>query len=252
MVDIKQAVTAYLQKNNFSKIQLTTALIDMDGVLYDSMKNHTAAWFRMATEMGIDCERNEFYCYEGMTGVATINILFQRAYGKNATEEQAKDLYKKKAQYFIELGEPVLMPDADRMLRTLKENDITPILVTGSGQNSLLNRLDIDYPNIFQPAHRITAHDVTHGKPNPEPYLKGMELAHSLPNQSIVIENAPLGVEAGHSSGCFTIGITTGPIPINEMWDSGADIVFSSMTEFANALPELIGCFKKLFLNDYN
>ncbi|MDE6866981.1 MAG: beta-phosphoglucomutase, partial [Muribaculaceae bacterium] len=64
------------------------ALIDMDGVLYDSMKLHTLAWYRMMTELGIPCERDEFYLYEGMTGKATINRLFQRAYGRDASQEE--------------------------------------------------------------------------------------------------------------------------------------------------------------------
>lgn len=249
MKDIKTAIQNYISNSNSDKLELTTALIDMDGVLYDSMKNHTAAWYRMATEMGIDCERNEFYRYEGMTGVATINILFQRAYGRDTTELEANELYKKKAQYFTEFGDPVKMPDAERMLNTIKQHGITPVLVTGSGQKSILDRLNLDYPYIFKPDNRITSHDVAHGKPHPEPYLKGMELAKALPWQSIVIENAPLGVAAGHASGCFTIGITTGPIPEEEMWKSGADIVFSSMTEFADHLPELIQIFNNITIS---
>jgi len=36
------------------------AMIDMDGVLYDSMKYHTLAWKRMTDEIGLDCTREEF------------------------------------------------------------------------------------------------------------------------------------------------------------------------------------------------
>lgn len=221
------------------------ALIDMDGVLYDSMKNHTAAWFRMATELGIDCTRNEFYAYEGMTGAATINILFRRAYGRDASPEEAKALYARKVQYFIEMGEPALMPGAAQMLSTLRDSGITCVLVTGSGQHSILDRISHDYPGIFAPGMRVTALDVTHGKPDPEPYLKGLQLAACQPSEAIVIENAPLGVLAGHRAGCFTVGVTTGPIPEAEMTGAGADIVYSSMPEFAQKLPTLINAFKQ-------
>ena len=44
------------------------ALIDMDGVLYDSMKWHTLAWKKMMESVGVECDRDEFYLYEGMTG----------------------------------------------------------------------------------------------------------------------------------------------------------------------------------------
>ena len=61
------------------------ALIDMDGVLYDSMKWHTLAWKKMMESVGVECDRDEFYLYEGMTGEATIDLLFRRAFGHHAS-----------------------------------------------------------------------------------------------------------------------------------------------------------------------
>ena len=67
-----------------------------------------------------------------------------------------------------------------------------------------------------------------------------MQLAGVSPSQAIVIENAPLGIEAGDRAGAFTIGVTTGPIPVEEMERAGAAIVFPSMEAFADALPSLL------------
>ena len=78
------------------------------------------------------------------------------------------------------------------------------------------------------------------GKPNPEPFLKGMAKAEKKSNQCIVIENAPLGVQAAHAAGCFTIGVTTGPIPEKDLYKAGADIVYKNMDELAAALPSLL------------
>lgn len=239
-MDEQSAIKKYLVRNDIPHMEINAALIDMDGVLYDSMKNHTAAWYRMVTELGIKCSRDEFYLYEGMTGAATINLLFNRAFGHPATREQMKELYHKKTVYFSELPKPEPMPGAGEMLNILKQNNITPVLVTGSGQSSLIDRLNSDYPGMFMPQNKITAHDVKHGKPNPEPYLKGLERVKSQPYQAIVIENAPLGVAAGHASGCFTIGITTGPVPESKLWENGSDIVYKSMPEFACSLPGLL------------
>ena len=244
MTDEKKSVDRYFASVRKSVTGVKAALIDMDGVLYDSMKNHTAAWYRMATELGIQCTRDEFYAYEGMTGAATINILFRRAYGRNATPNEVKELYGRKARYFIEMGEPQLMPGAADMLGILRDAGVTRVLVTGSGQRSILDRLDRDYPGIFEHDKRVTALNVSHGKPDPEPYLKGQQLAGCNACEAIVIENAPLGVLAGHRSGCFTVGITTGPIPEADMVASGADIVYRPMPEFAKRLPDLLNAFK--------
>ena len=216
------------------------ALIDMDGVLYDSMKYHTLAWQQMMSEIGVECDRNEFYLYEGMTGKATIDLLYRRAFGHDCDPEEAKKLYARKSELFQQLGKREPMPNADKMLSALKEAGLRCVLVTGSGQLSLLDSLDIDYPGIFAPADRVTALDVKHGKPDPEPYLKGLEIAGVTPQEAIVIENAPLGVKAGKAAGIFTVAVTTGPIPEEEFTKEKADIIFPSMEIAASHITELL------------
>lgn len=238
--DIKQAVDNYLRRTGHARFEPKAALIDMDGTLYDSMKSHTAAWHRMMTEVGITTPREEYYLFEGMTGAETINMLFKRTFNREATEEEKTGLYKRKTEYFNELPKVGAIPGADRMLSILAENNISRVLVTGSGQSSTIDRLKTDFPGAFLPGMMITSRDVARCKPDPEPYLKAMRLAHVDPWQSIVVENAPLGVTAGSRAGAFTVGITTGPIPAEEMWRAGADIVFPTMETFADALPALL------------
>lgn len=214
------------------------ALIDMDGVLYDSMKYHTLAWKRMMTEAGVECSREEFYLYEGMTGAATIDLLFRRAFGHGCPQEKISELYSLKTKYFRESGANERMPGADRMIRSLMKHGIRRVLVTGSSQASLLDSIGSDYPGAFMPGDRVTALDVTKGKPDPEPYLKGLAIAGASPVEAIVIENAPLGVRAGKKSGIFTVAVTTGPIPRVEFEKENADIIFPSMAEFADYLEQ--------------
>lgn len=214
------------------------ALIDMDGVLYDSMPGHTKAWERMVSELGIECTRDEFYLYEGMTGKATINLIYRRAYGRDCTDEEADRLYAIKSKYFRDSGMRPLMAGADRMLAALGRLGMQRVLVTGSAQRSLLEALERDYPGVFPEDKRVTALDVTEGKPAPEPYLKGAAKAGVAPSRCIVVENAPLGVRAGKAAGCFTIAVTTGPIPREEFEKEGADLIFPSMPAFAAWLEE--------------
>lgn len=219
--------------------RLRGALIDMDGVLYDSMPGHTLSWKRMMDGVGIDVPRDEFYLYEGMTGKATINLLMQRAFGHGVSDEEAARLYAVKSANFKALGPAPKMPGADRMLAALESLGLKRVLVTGSGQASLLDKLERDYPGVFPAGRRVTAHDVTHGKPDPEPYLKGAELIGEAPGQCLVVENAPLGVRAGKASGCFVCAVTTGPIPRVEFEKVNADMIFNSMDDFADYLESL-------------
>lgn len=238
--NIIDAVAGYKARTGYQNPDIRCALIDMDGTLYDSMPFHARAWQRMVSELGIDCKAEEFFAYEGMTGKATINLLMQRAFGKSVTDEEAAALYAKKSQYFKEIYEARIMPGAKELVGTLIQKGITPILVTGSGQASLMERLSDDFDGAFPPDLRVTSRDVKIGKPSPEPYLMGLKIGNVQPWEAIVVENAPLGVQSGVNAGIFTIGVNTGPIAEELLWEAGADIVFDSMVRCAESLTELL------------
>ena len=122
------------------------------------------------------------------------------------------------------------------MLKEVKNLGLTIAVVTGSGQQSLLQRLEDNYPGIFRPELIVSSKDVRHGKPNPEPYLLGLERTGLKPWEAIVVENAPLGVQAAVAAGIFTIAVNTGPLPESVLLQSGADLLFPSMTALAEAL----------------
>lgn len=201
------------------------ALIDMDGVLYDSMPYHCRAWRATMLEEGLDIPEQEFFLYEGMTGPATINLLMKREKGVELTQEECKAIYARKADRFKDMVMPVAMPGAAEKIRLFRDAGLKTVLVTGSAQGSLLSRLDEDYPGVFPPHMRVTALDVTHGKPHPEPYLRGLEKAGVEAAEAVVLENAPLGVRAGKAAGIFTIAWTTGPIPRSAFEAEGADLI---------------------------
>lgn len=233
-------IQKFLSSHNYINMIPRAALIDMDGTLYDSMPSHARAWRTMMAEVGIDVPVEDFFRYEGRTGKSTINLLFKKHFGRPATDDEVRELYKRKTELFSAMEPVKPMEGAAEMLHFLESVEIKRVLVTGSGQSSLLARLNEDYPGAFPLDMRVTAHDVTKGKPSPEPYFKAMEIADCKPNECIVVENAPIGVESGHASGAFTVGVNTGPIDIRELEEAGADIVFPSMKDFAEALPLLV------------
>ena len=222
----------------------TTLSLKMHGVLYDSMKNHVEAWYRTLTPMGFKCSKDEFYLYEGRTGASTIKYLFDKHFGKQVSDDECAEIYKIKEKHFNALEKIVPMPGADLMLQRIIGNGIRPVLVTGSGQGSLLDRLDHDYPGVFEQQYKVTAYDVKIGKPSPEPYLMGLSKAGVKANEAIVIENAPLGVVSGTAAQIFTIAVNTGPIPAQALIEAGADMVFPSMPDFANHVDKLIHTLK--------
>lgn len=228
----KEAISHYLLKTGHSHISLKTTLFDMDGVLFNSMPYHADAWHTVMKRHGLDLSREEAYLHEGRTGAATINIVYQRSFGKDATPEMIESIYAEKSKEFNRHPEPERMPGAWEVLQKIKKDGIRPVLVTGSGQLSLLDRLAHHFPGMFDREHMVTAFDVKYGKPNPEPYLMGLEKAGAKANEAIVVENAPIGVQAGVAAGIFTIAVNTGPLDEKVLWDAGANLVFPSMQAF--------------------
>lgn len=216
---------------------IKAALVDMDGVLYDSMPFHARSWHKLFTDLGVTTSNpDEYYLYEGMKGSDTIGMILQRELHRATTEEERNEIYSRKAELFRHCGDAPPMPGADMMLQGLRKHGLDTILVTGSAQGSLLDGLDRDYPGFFPKDKRVTALDVKNGKPHPEPYLKGLEKAGVSAGEAIVVENAPLGVRSAKAAGCFTIAVTTGPVPRKAFEDEGADLIFPDMISFAKWL----------------
>lgn len=235
-----EILTNYLQKNKFENLDLRAVLFDMDGIIYDSMPAHDISWRQTMEEWGLETEPNEIFIQEGRPAKFTIDLIYQRNLKRDATEQEIKDIYKRKTELFFEHDTGALIPGIHKTIKIVKENDLIPILVTGSGQTGLWERLNGDLPNIFTPETMITAFEVEIGKPDPEPYLMGLEKAGNLkPNQAIVIENAPLGVESAHRANIFTIAVNTGPIHDQLLIDAGADLLMDSLDSLNSALPKL-------------
>lgn len=229
----EQAIQNYLKEKGHSKINLKAVLFDMDGVLFDSMKNHAKAWNKAMSMYGMNLSEEEAYMHEGRTGASTINIVCMRERGCNADEEEIKKIYQTKSDIFNTLPKAEPMPGAYTLLRNIKESGLQPVLVTGSGQLSLIDNLNHHFPGIFQKEFMVTAFDVKYGKPNPEPYLMGLKKAGIAPNEAVVVENAPLGVKAGVAAGIFTIAVNTGPLPDSALLDEGANLLFGSMQKLS-------------------
>jgi HAD superfamily hydrolase (TIGR01509 family) len=217
---------------------LKAILFDMDGVLFDSMPNHAYAWSHAMTQFGLAMTAEEAYMNEGRTGSGTINILAQRYWHRDATDEEIQRIYKAKSDMFGTLPAPQPMAGARELLEMVKAAGRRIVLVTGSAQESLLANLERHFPGCFREELMVTGSDAKRGKPDPEPYLMGLQKAGIAAEEAMVVENAPLGVEAAHAAGIFTIAANTGPLPDSILLQSGADIVCPNLFSVADFLKE--------------
>lgn len=244
-------VAKYLEKNNFERFEPMVALFDMDGVLYDSMWNHAQSWHESMAHYDIPMTEMDAFRYEGMRGVETIRLVTRQHRGQAVSEKEAEEMYKYKTECYRKKKTAPMIPSVHQLQENLHNKGIKIGVVTGSGQASLIDRILHDFDGLVSPEMIVTAHDVKHGKPAADPYLMGMDKATRVlqaegrmgmtdcvkPYQTIVFENAPLGVKAAVAARCLTVAVNTGPLPDDILWEAGADVVVKTMQDAIDLLP---------------
>ena len=232
---MNKEIKQYIEKHGFERFEPKAVLFDMDGVLYDSMSRHAIAWQQSMAEFGIVMTEADAYATEGARGIDTIRSMVLRQRGENITLERAQEMYDEKSRLFHEMGVAPLMPGILGLMENIRSQGLRIGVVTGSGQRPLIKRLLTDFWDFLDEQHIVTAYDVTRGKPAPDPYLMGMQKAGVEPWQTVVVENAPLGVRAGVAAGAFTIAVNTGPLPDEVLLSGGANMLFKRMTDLRDA-----------------
>ena len=211
---------------------------DMDGVLFNSMPHHAIAWEEVMKEHDLSFTAYDCYLNEGRTGESVIREAMWKARNRDATPDEIKQIYTEKSELFNLLaqqaGGTVVIDGVAEVLRYVQSTGSQIWVVTGSGMRSLLDNLNNALPPVFQRDRMITAFDVTHGKPDPEPYLKAWERSGLKKEECFVIENAPLGIRSGKAAGLTVYAVNTGILTREDL--AQADQVFDSMAELLSFL----------------
>lgn len=172
-------------------------LFDMDGVLIDSAPAVERVWRVWASSHGLDPESIVAQAH-GRRSVETIRAV---APGLDAEKE---NIVVEQMEIDDKDGVTAL-PGAADLLRSLPADRFA--LVTSATRPLAVARMG--YAGLPVPANLITADDVVHGKPSPEPYLKGAALLGVATADCVVFEDTPAGLAAGHAAGAQTIGLCT-------------------------------------------
>ena len=225
---------------SFSLRNKSAILFDMDGVLYDSMPNHSKAWSQAMEKFGMHMSPHDVYMNEGATGHDTVVRISLRDRGYEATPSEIDDIYSYKASLFRSMPEARVMPGALEVFRKAAAAGLKILIVTGSGQKNLIERVQRDFEGYITRERMVTAFEVTRGKPYPDPYLKGLSIAGVPASEAVVVENAPLGIRAGVAAGIDTIAVNTGPLEDEILQAEGPVMLMHSMQELADRFETLL------------
>ena len=189
-------------------------LFDLDGVLVDStecVRRVCTAW---AISRGLDAERVlEFGQGRRVqetvrTWVPHLDLETEIATLVGMESRETDGLYP--------------IPGADTLVASLPPNTWA-VVTSGARPVATLRLRHVGLPI---PQTLITADDVRHGKPDPEGYLAAARALGRAPDDCVVIEDAPAGLDAAHAAGMRSIGII-GTFPASRLRD--ADVVLDRL-----------------------
>jgi beta-phosphoglucomutase len=205
-------------------------LFDMDGVITDSMPYHYEAWRRIFEGFGISVSREEILQREGEQGLVTLETILSREGRKLPLEEKKKALEDKEA-VFRSLARPTLFPGAEAIVKALRARRKRLALVTGTSRQEAETNLPPSLISCFDVL--ISGDMVTQGKPHPEPYRTALQRLDASAEDSLVIENAPYGIQSAKRAGLRCIAVTTS-LPAEYLWE--ADQTVQDLEELRSLL----------------
>ncbi len=209
-------------------------LFDMDGVITDTMKFHYEAYYRVFEPLGVSLTPLDVYLTEGMPSLEVGRALVKK-YSLKIDDEEVKTVIEQKRELYRKLaaGHIQMYPGVKNTIDLLRDNSIKLALVSGSNRISVTTVLDeIGMNGEFDAI--VTGIDTERGKPYPDPYVKGMDMLGIPGENSVVIENAPLGIKSAKAAGVdYVIAVTT-TLPASYLGE--ADDIMPSFTDVEDCL----------------
>jgi sugar-phosphatase len=174
-------------------------LFDNDGTLISSLESVHRSWSRWAREYGISADEFAQVELHGRPAVEIVAELLpaECVQGALARIEQLEidD---------VPNGGVEVLPGTKELLSTLPPGNWAVVTsATRPLAEARLREVGIDFPEL------VAAEDITHGKPDPEPYLLAARRLGVDPARCVVFEDAPAGLRSARAAGMRTVALAT-------------------------------------------
>jgi sugar-phosphatase len=229
-----------LRISRASSLTCEALLFDMDGTLVNSMACVEGAWRAWAARHGLDARA----LLEDSHGRQNQETILRVAPHLNTPDELAH-----LARLEEDCRDVVAVPGARELLSALAVDGLVGAdglvsadpfgraaehwaVVTSAWRS--LAEIRLGCAGLPLPRVLVTAEEVSRGKPDPAGYLLAAERLGVSPAACIVVEDAPVGVEAGRAAGMRVIGIAT-TYPHERLERAGCEICVEDLRSIALA-----------------
>ena len=174
-------------------------LFDFDGVLVDTETQYTHMW---------DAIGRDFLGEEGF-GWKIKGQTLKDIYASHIPDPEMQVSVTERLDEYERQMAYEFIPGVPEFLKTLKEAGVPTAIVTSSNDKKMANVYRA-LPQIKSLVDMIlTSEHFTKSKPDPECFLKGMELLGGTPADTVIFEDSIHGLTAARASGAKVIGLAT-------------------------------------------
>ncbi|MDQ6722854.1 MAG: HAD family phosphatase [Thermoproteota archaeon] len=189
----------------------------MDGVLIDAMPYHAEA-FQIAfrEEADIEIDKKEIFLLEGMPGPELAREIFKREKNdKYIDDNLVEKICKRKEQLFKKNQKAKAFEGVKELIDSLNCDNCVKAVVSGASKQEVESLLDKNNLRNFYVI--VTGDDLKGGKPDPEPFQTALYKLNLKPSEAIIVENAPLGVEAAIRAGIrYIVTLNNTPLELSD------------------------------------
>ncbi|MNO94623.1 Phosphorylated carbohydrates phosphatase [compost metagenome] len=205
---------------------LEALLFDLDGTLTDTDKLHLLAMQQLLLEEGRVLTEAEFDAHvSGRANADLCRYLFPE---RSLAEHQV--FADRKEARFRALS-PTLQPTAGliRLLEHAEQTGLGMAVVTNAPRANAVHMLNaMGLGERFK--HVLVAEELPRAKPDPLPYLTGLQCLQARASHALAFEDSVPGVTAASRAGIFTVGLSTSQAP-EALLAAGAQLVVADFED---------------------
>jgi HAD superfamily hydrolase (TIGR01509 family) len=208
-------------------------IFDCDGVLVDSEQITNSVFAAMLSEIGLPVTLEYISnTFVGQPMTVCVEII-QESLGKPIPDNFVTEFRQRNKKDLSKKLKPI-----KGIHDVLSQMKTSYCVASNSTREMVQTKLDITGLLPYFEGKIFSVVDVAQGKPHPDIFLYAADKMKVQPQRCVVIEDTPVGVQAGFSAGMKVFGYTQYSNP-QKLQAAGASVVFSCMRLLPNLLEQL-------------
>lgn len=194
---------------------ITSAVFDMDGLMFDTERLVYENWQKMMDERGYDYDLDFFKLTVGKRKNEVQRIYFDR-FGDDFPYWELADLGKARYVERIKSEGIPIKKGLIELLTFLKDRGIKIALATSTSRQTAQLNLEIsDTAKFFD--ELVCGNDVKNGKPHPEVFLTAASRLGAEPKNCLAYEDSINGIISAYNAGMTTVMVPDYIAPTEEL-----------------------------------